>query len=312
MPKRLTTEQFIEKARKIHGNKYDYSKVKYINNITRVIIICPKHGEFLQTPNDHLDGCGCSKCGGVKKSNTNDFIAQSKKIHGDKYDYSKVEYINNKTPVCIICPTHGEFWQKPNDHLGGHGCSKCSGTKKLTTEEFIKKAKEIHGDKYDYSKVEYKDNKTKVCIICPKHGEFWIRPNSHLSQKQECKHCKKSKMENKIASILSDNNILYTYQYSNKDCGWLGKQSLDFFLPKYNIAIECQGEQHYKSVNIWGGENGLKKRKKLDEIKEKKCKEHGINLIYVGEDYYAKKYNIVSLTDFNEYIIKSLINNLLK
>ena len=246
MPKRLTTEQFIEKARKIHGNKYDYSKVKYINNITRVIIICPKHGEFLQTPNDHLDGCGCSKCGGVKKSNTNDFIAQSKKIHGDKYDYSKVEYINNKTPVCIICPVHGEFWQKPNDHLGGHGCSKCSGTKKLTTEEFIKKAKEIHGDKYDYSKVEYKDNKTKVCIICPKHGEFWIRPNSHLSQKQECKHCKKSKMENKIASILLDNNILYTYQYSNKDCGWLGKQSLDFFLPKYNIAIECQGEQHYK------------------------------------------------------------------
>ncbi len=307
MPKRLTTEEFIKKARQIHGNKYDYSKVVYKNNRTRVTIICPIHGEFWQKPNDHLDGCGCNKCNRTKKLSTSEFIEKAKEIHGDKYDYSKVEYVNNKTKVCIICPIHGEFWQKPNDHLNGHGCDKCGGTKRLATSEFIEKAKEIHGDKYDYSKVEYKDNKTKVCIICPKHGEFWIRPNSHISQKQGCKHCKKSKMEDSIASILSENNVLYTYQYSNKDCGWLDKQSLDFYLPEYNIAIECQGEQHYKSVKIWNGENGLKKRKKLDEIKEKKCKEHGINIVYVGEDSYAKKYNIISLTDF-----KTHINNLLK
>ena len=308
MPKKLTTKEFIEKATNIHGNKYDYSKVEYINNRTNIIIICPKHGEFLQTPNTHLDGCGCGKCSGNKKNNTNEFIIQAKKVHGNRYNYSKTEYINNKTPVCIICPVHGEFWQKPNDHLNGHGCNKCGGTKKLTTEEFIKKSKEIHGDKYDYSKVEYKGSKEKVCLICPKHGEFWISPNSHISQKQGCKYCKKSKLEDKISLILFDNKISYISQYSNKHCGWLGKQSLDFFLPKYNIAIECQGEQHYKLVKIWGGENGLNKRKRLDEIKKEKCKEHNIKIIYVGEDSYAKKYNILSLTDFSDYVVNNLSN----
>lgn len=306
------TNNFIRQSNKIHSNKYDYSKVKYINSHTKVCIICPIHGEFWQRPNDHLRGCGCPICSlkliNNKTLTNGEFIEKAKMVHGNKYDYSKVEYENNRTKVCIICPIHGEFWQKPNDHLNGHGCSKCSGTKALTTEEFIENARKIHGDKYDYSKVEYMGNKKKVCIICLKHGEFWVRPNSHLSQKQGCKHCKKSKMENEIMSILKNNNISYVYQYNNKNCDWLGRQSLDFYLPQYNIAIECQGEQHYKSVKLWGGEMGFKRRNKLDEIKKEKCKKHGIKIIYVGEDSYAKKYNIVSLTEFSEHIV----NNLLK
>ena len=239
-----------------------------------------------------------------KKMFKEDFIKKAKEVHGDKYDYTKVEYVNNKVNICIICPEHGEFWQRPIDHLNGYGCSKCGGVKRLTTEEFINKAKEIHGNKYDYSKVEYINNKTKICIICPKHGEFWITPNRHLSQKQGCKLCKKSKMENELMNFLYSENINFIYQYRGTKEEWLGRQSLDFYLPDYNIAIECQGEQHYKSVKAWGGDEGLLKRKKLDKLKEEKCKKHGIKIIYVGESSYAEKYGLVSLNNFKKSVLE--------
>ncbi len=184
MPK-LTTEEFIKKAREVHGDKYDYSKGEYVNAQTLVDIICPKHGEFMQRPSAHLRGAGCPKCGiqkNIEKAtySKGDFIRLAKKRHGDKYDYSKVNYIDYDTKVCIICPIHGEFWQAPSSHVQRSGFPACSGREKLTTESFIEKAKKVHGDKYDYSKVVYKNHMTKVCIICPKHGEFWQRPNGHL------------------------------------------------------------------------------------------------------------------------------------
>ena len=114
----MTTEEFIKKAKEIHGNKYDYSKVEYKNTSTKVCIICPEHGEFWQTPNHHLQGHGCPKCKNekIRKRHTHNitiFIEKARKVHGDKYDYSKAEYINASTKVCIICPEHGEFWQTP-------------------------------------------------------------------------------------------------------------------------------------------------------------------------------------------------------
>ena len=105
--------------------------------------------------------------------NNEDFIKKAKAVHGDRYDYSKVQYVHNKTEVCIICREHGEFWQKPKNHLSGYGCPICSGRKKMRTSDFIKKARSVHGEKYDYSKADYKGNTEKVCIICPEHGEFW-------------------------------------------------------------------------------------------------------------------------------------------
>ena len=126
MPKKKTKEEFIAKAKLVHGDKYDYSKVEYVGALTKVCIICPKHGEFCQEANSHLRGQGCPKCKYEKQTCTTDeFIAKAKKIHGDKYDYSKVEYVNDRTKVCIICPKHGEFWQTPNHHLSGCGCPKC-------------------------------------------------------------------------------------------------------------------------------------------------------------------------------------------
>lgn len=191
MIQRKTKEEFIEEARAIHGDKYDYSKVEYINTNTKVCIICPKHGEFWQTPKNHLKGQGCRKCGHIKAhENTRDtkeqFVEKAKAVHGDKYDYSKVEYTNNRAKVCIICPKHGEFWQVPYHHLRSCGCPKCtieSGehTRAFTTEEFIERAKGIHGDKYDYSKVVYKGGDKDICIICPIHGEFWQKPHVHLN-----------------------------------------------------------------------------------------------------------------------------------
>ena len=178
--KKLTLKDFINKANLIHNNKYDYSKVEYVNSSTKVCIICPKHGEFWQTPHHHLNGHGCSKCrnennGDRRRGNVKEFIEKANKIHKNKYDYSKVEYINSYAKVCIICPEHGEFWQSPYVHIQGHECPECAKIKraknnKHSIDEFIQKSKLIHGDKYDYSKVEYINSHTKVCIICPEHG----------------------------------------------------------------------------------------------------------------------------------------------
>lgn len=124
----------------------------------------------------------------MKKLTIEEFTRRAREIHGDCYDYSKVEYKGNKVKVCIICPIHGEFWQKPNDHLMGHGCPECSGKNQKDTERFIQDARKVHGDRYDYSKVDYKNSKTKICIICPIHGEFWQSPNVHLKG-SGCRKC---------------------------------------------------------------------------------------------------------------------------
>ena len=139
----------LNEQKKFIGDKYDYSKVEYTNSKTKVCIICPIHGEFWQIPSSHLSGKGCKKCGMINAHNkqkltTTDFLNKLKEIHGDKYDYSKVEYVSYNTKVCIICPIHGEFWQTPDNLLHKHGCPSCGGSKKITTEEFIKRAKEVH------------------------------------------------------------------------------------------------------------------------------------------------------------------------
>ncbi len=279
---RLTTEEFIERARKVHGNKYDYSKVEYINSETKVCIICPKHGEFWQVPHKHLNGRGCheclmenseSKC--TTKKTTERFIMDARKVHGDKYDYSKVVYKGSFIPVKIICPIHGEFEQKPNKHLEGSGCQICAKGAK-TTEQFIKEARVVHGDKYDYSKVEYKTAKTKIKIICPVHGEFEQTPDRHLKGRG-CPSCNQSHLENSIEQFLTEKGINFT---KRAHFPWLGSQHLDFYLTDYNVAIECQGRQHFVPVEFFGGEDGLKSTMERDERKSKLCNDKGVELLY--------------------------------
>lgn len=244
----MTTDEFIEKATIIHNGRYDYSKTDYKGTKIKVCIICPDHGEFWQTPKEHLKGHGCPKCKFEKASDTNrakyssEFIPRAREVHGDKYDYSKAEYVNNSTNVCIICPEHGEFWQTPASHLNGAGCPKCSKVYKPTTEEWIEKANEVHNGKYEYSKVEYMNAKTKVCIVCPDHGEFWQIPYAHLKG-QGCPSCKMSHLENAIYAELKRRGVRFENE-SDLD-GLLGRMRVDFWLPDSNTVIECQGGQHF-------------------------------------------------------------------
>jgi hypothetical protein len=284
----LTTEQFIEKARKVHGDKYDYSKVKYIDSRTKVCIVCPTHGEFWQNPASHLHGIGCSYCAKNNKKTTEEFIVDACKIHGDKYDYSKVKYKNALTKVCIICSIHGEFWQTPKDHLRGKGCPICGGNIKLSTKDFIERARKVHGNTYDYSKVDYNGMETKVCIICPRHGEFWQTPHNHL--KYGCFKCKNSKLEKEVRDILEKHNIKYEEQ---KTFDWLKyKQNmyLDFYLPDYNIGIECQGEQHFVKYRFEENNDKLELRQTRDKVKKFLCE----NVYNIKVLYYGKINNLIT------------------
>ena len=224
-----------------------------------------------------------------KKLTKEPFIKKANEIYGDKYDYSKVEYVNNHTKVCINCPEHGEFWQRPSAHLQGQGCPKCGvlmrSLKKNENakKEFNDKARKVHGDKYDYTKVKYVNANTKVCIICPEHGEFWQTPSDH-KQGAGCPKCNLSHLERDVMHYLDDVGITYDYQ---KRFDWLGRQSLDFYLPNYKVGIECQGEQHFFPIDFAGKgvEWACKKFDKLikrDKRKKKLCEENGVKLLYFG------------------------------
>jgi hypothetical protein len=303
------TEKFIEKSILIHGNKYDYSKVDYKNSITKVIIICKTHGDFEQTPNNHLTGASCGKCAGTAKSNTKDFIEKSILIHGDKYDYSKVDYKNSITKVIIICKTHDEFEQTPKLHLKGAGCGKCAGTAKSNTKDFIEKSILIHGDKYDYSKVDYKNSNTKVIIICKEHGDFLQIPNTHLNN-NGCSKCSGNytlTAEEFIekAMLIHDDKYDYSkvnYINNNTDICIICKEHGEFVQkPKNHLkshgCSKCSGnytltteEFIEKSILVHGDKYDYSK---VDYINSNKkvliiCKTHG-DFLQIPVCHYWKK-----------------------
>jgi hypothetical protein len=206
---KLTTEKFIKISKKVHKNKYDYSRVAYKNEISKVIIICPIHGEFLQAPYNHKKGHGCQECVNRKKLTTEEFIKRARIIHGDKYDYSESLYESAHKKIKIICPIHGQFSQTASSHINTKcGCPKCANKKRstshlLNTEEFIKMAKGVHKNKYDYSKVIYKTAHKKIKILCPIHGAFFQSPNSHLSG-TNCPKCSAKAMSERFTSTTEN------------------------------------------------------------------------------------------------------------
>ena len=195
MSKRKTTSMFVQEAKVIHGNKYDYSNVDYKNNRTKVIIICKVHGDFLMAPSSHTNAKrGCPQCSNILhpniKKTTDQFIQEAKAIHGDKYDYSKVDYTNSHSKVIIRCKIHGDFTQVPCSHLRGIGCKGCGLNVTIKNgEEFLKGAQAIHGDSYDYSKVVYVHTGVKITIVCKLHGEFQQMPYHHLYSRSGCPAC---------------------------------------------------------------------------------------------------------------------------
>jgi len=284
------TEEFIKKTIPIHSDKYAYSKVNYIGSKINVIIVCPVHGEFEQSPNSHLQGRGCPKCGIIKRKNnrtktTKEFIIEAKIIHENKYDYSLVKYINLKTKVKIICPVHGKFEQTPKSHLLGCGCRRCGriicGNKlRLETNIFIDKSNEIHSNKYDYSKVKYVNSNHKIIIICPVHGEFTQQPTHHLSG-SGCPICCESKGEKIIRLFLEDNNINYMPQHKFSNCKNVLQLPFDFYLPELNTCIEYNGRQHYEPIEYFGGEESLRKQQLNDKIKMEYCYDNNTPLIII-------------------------------
>jgi hypothetical protein len=308
MPQRMTTDEFIEKAKKVHGDKYTYDNVDYNRSGERVIITCPKHGDFLQRPNDHLTGHGCNNCYLESKwSNTNEFIEKSKKIHGDKYSYDNVDFLRDGARINITCPKHGDFSQLAFTHLQGAGCPKCYfESKRSNTNEFIEKAKKIHGDKYSYDNVDYKGKKELVNITCPKHGDFPQSPSVHL-QGSGCPTCSESKGELIITKLLNTLEIQYERGKKFNDCQnlkvgrYCRRLPFDFYLPEFNAVIEYDGLQHYKPVKIFGGDETFKRTQIYDEIKNKYCKDNGIKMIRIP---YTVKFDDILPLLKNELQIK--------
>jgi hypothetical protein len=255
----------------------------------------------LQTPHSHIgQKSGCLRCAGLKKPTTEEFISIAKKIHRDKYDYSKVAYVNSYTNVVIICPAHGEFLQTPQSHINQKsGCSICSGKQKHTNESFIEKARRIHCDKYDYSLVDYVSRPAKVSIICKDHGEFSQTPSNHLYG-YGCPHCKKSKGEELVAKILDGKKINYIKQKKFSDCvnpNTKFKLSYDFYLPRQNILIEYNGEQHYSSSYYYnkGGEERFASQQYRDSLKQSYAIKNGFNFLVI-------KYNEDIERKLNEFL----------
>lgn len=292
---KLTTENFIKKAREIHGDKYDYSKTNLDKRDKkgRVCIICPKHGEFWQNPFSHLKGFGCSKCGKEKTAKTQTlttekFIEKAKKVHGDKYDYSNTIYKGCYNDVSIICPIHGEYSQQASVHLNGHGCPKCANEANSivllsNTEEFIKKAIIIHGDKNDYKLVDYKGAKTPVTIICEKGHIYTQMPNKHLSG-HCCPYCTNnvSQQEKEIGIFIKE--LGFDIKTNNRNLLSETKE-LDIIIPSKQIAIEYDGLYWH---------NELKKQdKKYHLNKTIECNKKGIRLIHIFEDEWINKQEIV-------------------
>lgn len=299
--KKFTEDGFKEEGTRVHNGKYIYGKVNYVNITTKIIIICPIHGEFLQSPWDHLKGHGCRRCGsqktGLLKALTKEkFIKRANKIHG-QYIYDKFIYVNVNTKGIVICPTHGEFLQDPEHHLRGYGCDKCGKNKakeKLsgTIEEFIEKGNLRYNGKFDYSKSIYVNCDTKLIIICPIHGEFLQTPWNHLHS-NGCKLCS-SGVSNKSQvwlDSLNNPNIIREHRI------WIGNKlyKVDGYDPITKTAFEFNGDYWHGNPNKFSADKMNLKNKKtfgelLNETEKKKNDliSAGYEVISIWEEEFDK------------------------
>ena len=323
--KKITIEQFIKRANKIHHiNNYDYSKVVYVNNSTNINIFCNIHKQYFeQSPKSHCKGYGCRLCGiekleKAKKDSstykTLDFIKKVKKIHPiNHYNYSKTIYVNSRTKVNIFCNIHKkEFKQSPSEHLKGSGCKECGIQKTAKslvgdTSTFIKKAKKIHGaTKYNYSKTIYLNSKKKVEIICDIHNSFFVTPNDHLSKKVGCQICGKNKTTKAVQERYKDigkehletakkvHNNIYVYSKVIIGCSKHGdfKMLLDSHAIVQQGCPKCGKERMGKAQSL-----------KLDEFISRAIKKHGNLYSYKNIDNFinGKSYINIFCQKCNKY-----------
>lgn len=323
--------EFIQLSKDYFGDLYDYSQVEFeFKSMSRKVpIICKKHGTFYISPRNHLSGIGCEYCKNelyqqhkieknIQKTQLSktEFFSLVSDIHGNAYDYYNTKYKNFYTKINVTCPEHGLFSIYPNLHLKGYGCPLCRNKHipniiyPESKEEFIEMSNTIYHNKYDYSEVVYDGLYSKVKIICPENGEFFQMPITHLKGIGWTKH-HESSLEYSVRKMCENANIKYIIQ---KRFDWLtykNQQFIDFYLCDKNIAIECQGLQHYKNVPLYTKENDFSYIQQRDYNKRNLCKKHGIKIIYYTLEEYKPfiDYNLgLHFTSLDELLtyIKSI------
>lgn len=302
----------IKKFRDVHGNKYDYSKVVYKNKITKVTIICPKHGEFKMEPFRHLKGIDCRECGILKRAASKrltpeKILERFRRRWLDVYDYSKADLTKGvRNKITIVCKKHGEFRLSVLEHFI-RGCKKCSGELKSklqlkTLQHFIDVSNSRHDYKYSYKKSKYKGVHYPIIVTCPIHGDFMCKAGNHMNG-SGCPKCKSSRGERAVRIYLKKRKINFVEQY----CLTHERLPFDFYLTDYDTLIEYDGRQHFDPVHSWGGVEGYRRRKLLDEKKNLLAMQECKILIRVPytefknlESYLdAKLSNIVARDDSN-------------
>lgn len=290
---RIKTNDFITISKGKHNNFYSYKKSVYTGNKNKILITCPIHGDFKQNPKYHMNGGGCPKCNIGKNSKgkgnkklkykTDEFIKICRDVHSNKYDYTETKYKGIKNKIKVICPEHGLFLVRAENHMNGISCNKCArDEKKRNKVELISELNEIHNSKYEYHiNDNYVSTKDKIKIICPEHGEFIQELEIHL-RGSGCTLCKtKSRGEISIKNFLEKNKIKFIREKSFKN-----RLRFDFWLPDLNTIIEFDGKHHFEPIKYFGGEENFKKVKKNDNIKNLFCVENNINLLRISyKDY---------------------------
>lgn len=302
-----TNEEFIAECKKIHGDKFDYSKTKYKNARSKLLVVCQKHGDFEVLPRSHKasPSGGCTSCSCRKKVTLDDFVRRSNNIHDFRYSYKKIKTLKNtRQKVLITCSKHGDFLQIADRHLHGNGCPECGNEvirekSSMGLEEFVRRASETHSDKYDYSKANYKNGYTKVLIICPDHGEFWQRPHGHL-QTRGCKQCgDESKFNFRRAQYIKHAKN----HYKGKASLYLIKcTSQDEVFYKIGITM-LSIEDRFKSVIPYDYEVVHEVRSSVDFVWDLENRLHEI----LKRHAYRPKLNFGGVTECFEHIPKSVI-----
>lgn len=309
MPKLKTKSDFINDAIKKHGQKYDYSKVMYINNTTKVEIVCPQHGSFWITPASHSStGRGCSKCKGGIQRTQEEFLKLAKQKFPE-FDYSRVSYINSFKKVEIICSQHGSFFITPVRFLHDtpHACQKCAKQKnhdilseRGSIEIFIQNALKVHGNKYDYSKSTYVGSCKKISIICPTHGEFYMVANNHTSKGYDCPRCSNNGVSKKEKEIVDWIRTIYSGKIIENTREIISPKELDIYLPEKNFAIEYNGL-------YWHSGDRVDKKAHLNKTLE--CKQKGIKLFHIFSDEWINKKDIIkSMIQYRLGLVESKIS----
>ncbi|NBW16562.1 MAG: hypothetical protein EBR82_52150, partial [Caulobacteraceae bacterium] len=282
----FSKEEFISRAKKLHGRRYLYLG-DYKNNQTPFKMRCPVHGYFYQTPASHLTGAGCNKCsmteaGFEKRLTHREFLHKAKKIH-PHYTFPQ-RYITSVRKIGIRCPKHGVFKMRPNTLLQGHGCKKCDDEKsadrqRLTHDEFLQRCWKVHRGKYRYPQ-RYKGGQVGIKILCPKHGCFLQKPSNHLMG-NGCPVCFDSSGERKVSRILERMRIRFVRQKKFPDLQHKRPLRFDFWLPAYRTLIEYDGVQHFQASTFFGGKKAYEATKNRDRLKSLWAKRMKLPLIRI-------------------------------